>query len=146
MVISGKIVSGFGLASSTIPWRDIEQYVPDVANFVRGTINVVLEKPFVVLKEDIVTRPLYWAPDLPMQSFGLISAHFKTIKVAGLNWARAWLIRPHFSKHLLNPLLVEVLTSRCEFEKGDPCQVKIAQPCVEASAVFLGLPASPSKE
>jgi hypothetical protein len=108
--IRGKIQKGVGEASHTIPRQKqfFKKYIKDIDNYYNGTINLLLEKPIIISRPDIITEPIEWTKGFKEKFWFLnikleVEASFQNVVYNGLIYIAQG--SPHFA----NPFYQEIL-------------------------------------
>lgn len=124
--IKGRRKPGGGDASGNlmIQLPEIIKEFPEVAGCYRGTINLELEQPLLVITPDHRTQPIQWlGSESPGEVFDLlriqIEAPIGSIPVA------AWLYVAHWSYHRENPKIHEVIAPKLDISDDAECQIII---------------------
>lgn len=138
-VIRGKIQKGLGESKNTIHEQMpfFRKCFPEVSVCKEGTINILLEKPLIMLTPDFITEPLPWHPALKIVKGGEIF-EFLRIKLTIDNFepTEAWIYRAQFSPYHKNPFYIEVLSPQIGFIGNPECSVEILSNCVEGYIVI----------
>lgn len=107
---------------------------PEVANCHRGTINLQLDFPLLVLVPDHRTKPIPWHPGFGAgEVFDLLRIELEA--PAGAVSVPAWLYIPHGSLHRQHMQHHEVLAPKLPIRYGDRCRIGIARNAVQVPYV-----------
>lgn len=137
--IRGKIQKGLGESQNTIKEQMpfFRECFPEVAECKTGTINVLLEKPLVVVTPDFTTQPLPWHPAFKIvkggETFQFVRINFT---IDGQDTKKAWIYRAQFSPYRENPFYAEVLSAPLEFIGAPGCTVEILSKGYEGIVVI----------
>lgn len=138
-VIRGKIQKGIGESKNTVheqmPY--FKECFPEVGVCKEGTINIMLEKPLVIIKPDFTTDPLPWHPAFKIVKGGEIFKFLRIkLTVDGHNTVRAWIYKAQFSPYYQNPFYIEVLAPEIKFHGTPGCSVEVLSKCSEGLVVI----------
>jgi len=137
--IRGKVQVGLGESHNTLKeqmpfFRDC---FPEVKDCKPATINILLEKPLVVVAPDFTTQPLPWHPAFKIVKGGEIFQFVRiNLTVAELSPVKAWIYRAQFSPYRDNPFYIEVVAPPLDFSGTPPCTVEIVSKCHEGIIVI----------
>jgi len=103
----------------------IAKEFPEVEPCHKGTINLLLTKPLIVLKPDYQTAPIQWlGRNSAGEVFDLLRVELEITRVS--KKIQAWLFIPHWSPNRVKPWLHEVIAPYCEgIQAGDECIIHI---------------------
>lgn len=121
--IRGKIQKGLGESKNTVKEQMpfFRQCFPEVKDCFCGTINVLLEKPLVILSPDYETDPLPWHPAFKVVKGGEVFRFLRIIlTVDGCEPVKAWVYKAQFSPYHDNPYYLEIIAPKVDFA-GTPC-------------------------
>ena len=126
--IKGKIQKGKGESQNTLKEQMpfFKECFPEVAACKPGTINVLLEKPLVVIAPDFTTQPLPWHPAFKIVKGGEVFQFVRVnLIVDGLPSVKAWIYKAQFSPYRENPFYVEVLAPPVDFSGTPGCTIEV---------------------
>lgn len=137
--IRGKIQQGLGESKNTvreqIPF--FRKCFPEVGECKEGTINILLEKPLVILSPDFTTEPLPWHPAFKMVKGGEVFKFLRIeLTIDGCQPVKAWVYKAQFSPYHDNPYYVEVLAPHIGFSGTPGCTIKVLSNCSEGFVVI----------
>jgi len=121
--IPGKIVQGFGAATSALAyqWSEVSKHVAELPRFHQGTINVRLSAPVLVTQPDIVVPAFEWGPQNQKESFGIVRVKFEFPK-GKLHGAIMYISSG--SPHRFDLATAEIITEKLDgVEPGHDCAV-----------------------
>lgn len=128
-IISGKIQGGYKAATPNLHWQMpyFLQYIPELANCHKGTINVKLEESIRNVPYDCETEPIEWYPGRPdiKEVFRFTKIGFEIIGLNDRHPTEAWIYDPLNSPNRADPFLVEVLTHKLDFGELRLCKVHL---------------------
>lgn len=138
-VIKGKIQKGLGESQNTVREQMpfFREHFPEVTGCQPGTINILLEKPLVIITPDFTTPPLPWHPAFKIVKGGE-TFQFLRIRLAitGCEPVKAWVYRAQFSPYRANPFYVEVLAPKLGFTGTPECSLELDTQCYEGIIVI----------
>lgn len=126
-IIKGKIKRGIGESINTIKAQMpfFKQCFPEVAICKEATINILLEKPLVIITPDFISDPLPWHPALKIVKGGEIFRFLKIkLTVDGFAPCDAWIYEAQFSPYSANPFYIEVIAPQLNFTGMPSCQIE----------------------
>ncbi|MBF0501631.1 MAG: hypothetical protein HQM09_15940 [Candidatus Riflebacteria bacterium] len=126
--VKGKIQKGAGQGQNTLREQMpfFKECFPEVAACKPGTINVLLEKPLVVLVPDFTSQSVPWHPALKLVKGGEIFQFVRIrITIEGLPPVNAWIYRAQFSPYRENPFLIEIIAPSLSFHGTPNCTIEI---------------------
>lgn len=126
--IRGKIHQGSGQGQNTLKEQMpfFRECFPEVADCRPATINILLEKPLVVLQPDFTTQSVPWHPAFKLVKGGEVFQFVRIrLIVDGLKPTPAWIYRAQFSPYRENPFLIEVLAPALEYRGSPAVSVEI---------------------
>ncbi len=126
--VSGTVQRGIGAASQNLIAQlpAIAAEFPEVAGCHRGTINLLLDSPLLVLAPDHRTSPILWHPDFaPGEVFDLLRIELEVR--LGTAPVPSWLYIPHASPHRRDLRLQEVLAPKLNLSTGARCRIHISR-------------------
>jgi hypothetical protein len=127
IVIPAKRISGHGLASGCVAKQLplIEPEFPEIAGCHRGTINVSLAFPLIVVTPDHRTGPITWDYNgSPVEEvFDLVRIEFEAPR--GTASIPAWLYISHLTVHRQTPCIHEILAPMINIPDQCDCFVHI---------------------
>ncbi len=137
--IRGKVQKGLGESKNTL--REQMPYFrecyPEVAQCHPATINILLEKPLVVITPDFTTPPLPWHPAFKVVKGGEIFQFVKiSLSVEGKPPVPAWIYKAQFSPYRQNPFYIEVLTQQLNFSGAPSCEITLTTQGYEGFVVI----------
>ena len=91
--IKGKVQKGIGESSNTVKEQMpfFKKCFPEVTCCKAATINILLEKPLVVLSPDFTTEPLPWHPAFKMVKGGEVFKFLRIkLQIDGFEEVKAW--------------------------------------------------------
>ena len=131
--IRGKIQKGLGESRNTVKEQMpfFSQCFPEVMDCFYGTINVLLEKPIVILSPDYETDPLPWHPAFKVVKGGEVFRFLRiNLTVDGCEPCRAWIYKAQFS-----PYYIEILAPKLNFSGTPNCSIEVCSPYSEGIIV-----------
>jgi hypothetical protein len=137
--IKGKVQQGRGESKNTVHEQMpfFKKVFPEVADCYEGTINILLEKPLVIITPDFVSEPLPWHPAFKIVKGGEV---FKFLRIVlaleGCDPVNAWVYRAQFSPYQNNPYYLEVLAPYLNFTSTPDCTVEVKSNCYEGLVVI----------
>lgn len=137
-LIRGSIKKGLGESNNTVKAQMpfFMNCFPEVANCKRATINILLEKPLVILHPDFTTEPLPWHPAFKVVKGGEIFKFLRIkLKIDGHEEVDAWVYKAQFSPYYTNPFYIEVLAEEIGFNGTPDCEIKIVSNCCSGYVV-----------
>lgn len=142
ITIRGQVQQGQGKAKDTL--REQMPYFaecfPEVAGCQPGTINILLEKPVVVLVPHFTTSPIPWHPGFKLvkngEIFSFLRISLRMLDPAPSAPVRAWIYQAQFSPYRNNPFYAEVIASKLSFSGTPRCEITIEAPCQEGVVVM----------
>ncbi len=137
--IKGKIQKGIGESSNTVKEQMpfFEKCFPEVTCCKAATINILLEKPLVVLSPDFTTEPLPWHPAFKMVKGGEVFKFLRIkLKIDGFEEVKAWIYKAQFSPYHDNPYYIEVLAPKIDFVGTPNCTITVLGNCNEGYLVI----------
>jgi hypothetical protein len=129
IAITGHIRNGIGAATQTLSHQlpYIAKEFPEVAACHRGSINLELEVPLLVLVPDHRTKPIAWLPGNPnTETFDFVRIELEAPYDAPA--VPAWLYIPHRSPHRRTLHIHEVITTQLNLAGVKLCRIKINRP------------------
>jgi CTP-dependent riboflavin kinase len=108
--IKGKMQKGFGEASHTIPRQKqfFKKYIKGIDNYYDGTINLLLEKPIIILHPDIYTEPIEWTRGFK-ESFEFLNIKLEIDAFSHDAVYNGFIYIAHRSPHFADPFYQEIL-------------------------------------
>lgn len=137
-IIKGKIQRGLGESKNTVREQMpfFRECFPEVGVCKEGTINILLEKPLVILTPDFTSEPLPWHPAFRVVKGGEV---FKFVRirlgVEGCDPVPAWIYKAQFSPYHDNPFYIEVIAPPIGFTGELACTIEILSPCSEGLVI-----------
>jgi hypothetical protein len=137
-IIKGRIQRGLGESKNTVREQMpfFRECFPEVGVCKEGTINILLEKPLVILTPDFTSEPLPWHPAFRVVKGGEV---FKFVRirlgVEGRNPVPAWIYKAQFSPYHDNPFYIEVIAPPIGFTGEPACTIEILSPCSEGLVI-----------
>ncbi len=136
--IRGQIQKGMGESQNTVheqmPY--FKKCFPEVACCKEGTINILLEKPLVIISPDFTTEPLPWHPAFRIVKGGEVFKFLRIkLTVDNCEPVEAWIYKAQFSPYHDNPFYVEVLAPPIGFKGTPGCNVEVVSECYEGLVV-----------
>lgn len=136
--IRGKIQKGLGESKNTV--REQMPYFrscfSEVADCREGTINILLEKPLVILSPDFTTEPLPWHPAFKIVKGGEVFKFLRIkLTVDGCQPVNAWIYKAQFSPYHDNPYYIEVLAPSIGFSGVPECTIEVLSNCSDGFVV-----------
>ncbi|MFZ2960222.1 MAG: hypothetical protein WA705_25350 [Candidatus Ozemobacteraceae bacterium] len=126
--VKGKIQKGTGQGQNTLREQMpfFKECFPEVANCRPGTINILLEKPLVVMVPDFTSLSLPWHPALKLVKEGEVFQFVRIrLVIDGQKPVNAWIYRAQFSPYRENPFLIEVLAPSMSFSGTPGCTIEL---------------------
>ena len=142
--VLGRVQSGQGKAHDTL--REQMPYFrecfPEIRDIHPATLNILLEKPVVVLVPDFTSPPIPWHPGFRLMKGGEVFQFVRiTLRLLEPQPGRevpAWIYRAQFSPYRDNPFYAEVLAPRLDLQGQPRCELTIASHCEEGLVVMGG--------
>ena len=137
--IKGKIQKGIGESSNTVKEQMpfFKKCFPEVTCCKAATINILLEKPLVVLSPDFTTEPLPWHPAFKMVKGGEVFKFLRIkLQIDGFDEVNAWIYKAQFSPYQGNPYYIEVLAPKINFTGTPNCKISVSGNCNEGYVVM----------
>ncbi len=137
-IIKGKIQRGLGESKNTVHEQMpfFRECFPEVADCKEGTINILLEKPLVILTPDFTSKPLPWHPAFRVVKGGEVFKFLRiSITVEDCRPVKAWIYKAQFSPYHDNPFYIEVIAPPIDFDGEPACTIKILNNCSEGFVV-----------
>lgn len=137
--IKGKVQKGIGESKNTVKEQMpfFEKCFPEVTNCKPATINVLLEKPLVILSPDFTTDPLPWHPAFKVVKGGEVFQFMRIrLKVDGCDEVNAWIYIAQFSPYHMNPYYIEILAPELPFKGTPDCEISVLGNCTEGFVVI----------
>ncbi|NLM16476.1 MAG: hypothetical protein GX221_02025 [Candidatus Riflebacteria bacterium] len=137
--IKGKVQLGLGESKNTVKEQMpyFEECFPEISSCRHGTINVLLEKPLIVLSPDFVSAPLPWHPAFKIVRGGEIFKFLRIrLKIEGLEETQAWIYKAQFSPYQNNPYYIEILAPDLPFTGTPHCTITVPDNCEEGYIVI----------
>jgi len=137
-IIKGRIQRGLGESKNTVREQMpfFKECFPEVTVCKEGTINILLDKPLVILTPDFTSKPLPWHPAFRVVKGGEV---FKFVRikltVEGCQPVKAWIYKAQFSPYHDNPFYIEVLAPPIDFSGEPSCSIEILSRCSEGFVV-----------
>jgi hypothetical protein len=134
IAIAGRRCKGLGDAAANLVVQlpFIEREFPELTHCHRGTINLELEYPLLVLTPDHRTRPIPWkqGPEFGEgEVFDLLRIELEA--PTGTLPVQAWLYLSQISPHRANPHLHEVLAPKLPVDDVQHFTIRIHRPTVQ---------------
>ncbi len=136
--IRGKIQKGLGESKNTVREQlpFFRKCFPEVGNCKEGTINILLDKPLVILVPDFTTAPLPWHPAFKIVKGGEVFKFLRIrLTVDGCSPVNAWIYKAQFSPYHDNPYYVEVIAPEIGFTGTPACSIEVLSKCSEGLVV-----------
>ena len=131
--IKGYVTNNLGVAASNLEKQLplIEKEFPEISKCYKGTINLLLTRPLIVLKSDHRTSPILWVSENDAgEIFDLVRIEFEMTKIK----VHAWLYIAHWSPHRGKPWLYEVIAPYLQgIQSGNECMIHINRDYVSLS-------------
>lgn len=137
--IRGKIQKGLGESKNTVREQMplFRECFPEVGVCKEGTINILLDKPLVILSPDFTTEPLPWHPAFKIVKGGEVFKFLRIkLTVDGCEPVKAWVYKAQFSPYHDNPFYVEVLAPEIPFHGECGCSIEVMSKCSEGYVVI----------
>lgn len=137
-VIKGKVQKGLGESRNTVKEQMpfFRECFPEVGDCVEATINILLEKPLVILAPDFTTEPLPWHPALKVVKGGEVFKFLRVIlTIDGQPPETAWVYKAQFSPYHDNPFYIEVLAPKINFTGECGCTIEVLSKYTEGYVV-----------
>ncbi|EKD81389.1 MAG: Glycosyltransferase family 9 protein [uncultured bacterium] len=137
-IIKGKIQRGLGESKNTVREQMpfFRECFPEVSKCKEGTINILLEKPLVILTPDFTSQPLPWHPAFKVVKGGEVFKFVRiNITVEGCKPVKAWIYKAQFSPYHDNPFYIEVIAPPIGFSGEPGCSIEILSRCSEGFVV-----------
>ena len=136
--IRGKIQKGLGESKNTVREQlpFFRSCFPEVGDCKEGTINILLDKPLVILAPDFTTAPLPWHPAFKIVKGGEVFKFLRIkLTVDGCAPVNAWIYKAQFSPYHDNPWYIEVLAPAIGFTGTPACSIEVLSKCNEGLVV-----------
>lgn len=137
--IKGKVQKGLGESKNTVHEQMpfFKKVFPEVSKCKEGTINILLEKPLVIISPDFTTEPLPWHPAFKVIKGGEVFKFLRvSLKVEGCKPVDAWVYKAQFSPYHDNPYYIEVIAPPLDFSGTPECQIEVKSNCFEGLIVI----------
>lgn len=137
--IRGEIQKGLGESKNTVHEQMpfFKEVFPEVSSCKEGTINIMLEKPLVIISPDFTTEPLPWHPAFRIVKGGEVFKFLRiTLTVDDCEPTPAWVYKAQFSPYHDNPYYIEVLAPRIDFSGTPHCEIEVMSNCFEGIIVI----------
>jgi len=130
VVLEGQIIHGLQKAASYL--RDqiplITGEFPEIARCHRGSINLELNVPLLVIGSDHRTKPIAWKPGVT-EVFDFVRPELEAPMDSPP--VPAWLYIAHLSSLRRTPFVHELITQRLELDGVTRCRIKIRRPAIQ---------------
>lgn len=139
--IGGKIQKGIGESANTVKEQMpfFEKCFPEVSQCKAATINILLEKPLVVLSPDFTTEPLPWHPAFKVIKGGEVFKFLRIkLKIEGCDEVDGWIYKAQFSPYHDNPFYIEVLAPHINFKGTPDCKIMVTTGKCSEGYVVIG--------
>lgn len=139
ITIRGKVQKGLGESQNTlrVQMPFFKECFPEVGECLHGTINILLEKPLVVVAPDFTTQPLPWHPAFKIVKGGETFQFVRiNLVIDGLSSVKAWIYRAQFSPYRENPFYAEVLAPKLDFKGTPGCSIELLSKCHDGVIVI----------
>jgi hypothetical protein len=137
--IRGKIQKGLGESKNTVHEQMplFKEVFPEISGCKEGTINILLDKPLVIISPDFTTEPLPWHPAFKVVKGGEVFKFLRiTLTVDGFEPVQAWIYKAQFSPYHDNPYYIEVLAPEINFTGTPGCKIEVRSNCFEGLVVI----------
>lgn len=137
--IKGKVQKGLGESQNTVREQMpfFRECFPEVKDCKPATINILLDKPLVVITPDYTTAPLPWHPAFKIVKGGEIFRFLRIIlTIDGHPPVRAWVYKAQFSPYRDNPFYLEVLAPPINFQGTPGCTIEVESRSYEGVVVI----------
>ena len=128
--IEGTSAPGYGRAAADLAFQ-LPRFAlefPEIAGCYPGTINLILDRPLLVVKPDHRFTQIAW-PGNPSQLQGFDFLRIEFEAPLGCAPVKAWLYIPHGSVHRKHLNVHEVIAAtKLPVANSDRCRVKIDRP------------------
>ena len=125
--IKGYITNNSGAETSNVAGQLplIAKEFPEVEVCHKGTINILLTMPLIVLKADYQTTAIQWlGKNAAGEIFDMLRIEFEVTRIN--KKIQAWIYIPHWSPHRAKPWVHEVIAPYCDgIQAGDECIIHI---------------------
>lgn len=138
--IKGKIQKGIGESANTVREQMpfFAKCFPEVTKCKPATINILLEKPLVILAPDFTTEPLPWHPAFKIIKGGEVFKFLRIkLKVDDCDEVDAYIYKAQFSPYHDSPYYIEVLAPEINIKGTPNCRISVAGNC-SAGYVVMG--------
>ena len=128
IAIRGQVQKGKGESANTLKEQMpyFRECFPEVGHCRPATVNILLERPLVVVTPDFTTQPLPWHPAFKIVKGGEVFQFVRIgLQIDGLTQANAWIYRAQFSPYRANPFYLEVLAPSLDFTGTPHCHVEL---------------------
>lgn len=130
--IKGKIQKGIGESKNTVKEQMpfFAECFPEVTKCKAATINILLEKPLVILSPDFTTEPLPWHPAFKIIKGGEVFKFLRIkLHVEGCDEVDAYVYKAQFSPYLDSPYYIEVMAPELKFKGTPNCTITVSKNC-----------------
>ncbi len=140
--VRGTIQKGQGKAQDTLAEQLplFADCFPEVNVCHPGTLNILLEKPVVVLVPDYTSPPIPWHPGFKLvksgEVFQFVRIRLKIDDPGCPGAVPAWIYLAQFSPYRQNPFYAEVIAPKLAFTGTPACELIIQSPCQEGLVVM----------
>lgn len=137
--IRGKVQQGRGESKNTVheqmPY--FKEVFPEIGVCKEATINILLDKPLVIISPDFTTEPLPWHPAFRIVKGGEVFKFLRIkLTIDDFEPVDAWVYRAQFSPYQDNPYYIEVLAPEINFHGTPGCQIEVKSNCFEGLVVI----------
>lgn len=137
--VKGRVQKGLGESKNTVREQMpfFRQVFPEVEVCQEGTINILLDKPLVIISPDFTTEPLPWHPAFKIVKGGEVFKFLRiNLAIEGCKKTNAWIYKAQFSPYHDNPYYIEVLAPPLEFSGTPECEIEVKANCFEGLVVI----------
>ena len=137
--IKGKVQKGLGESQNTVKEQlpFFRECFPEVKDCKPGTINILLDKPLVIITPDFTTPPLPWHPAFKIVKGGEIFKFVRVIlHIEGYPSVNCWIYKAQFSPYRDSPFYIEVLAPPIGFQGTPDCAVEVLSKGYEGFVVI----------
>ncbi|MGM0599717.1 MAG: hypothetical protein ACQETH_07835 [Candidatus Rifleibacteriota bacterium] len=137
--IRGKVQKGRGESKNTVHEQMpfFKEVFPEIGNCKEATINILLDKPLVIISPDFTTEPLPWHPAFKIVKGGEVFKFLRIkLTINDFEPVDAWIYRAQFSPYQDNPYYVEVLAPEIHFHGTPGCKIEVKSNCFEGLVVI----------
>lgn len=138
-LLKGKVEMGRGEGQHTLREQMplFSDCFPEVSVCKAATLNILLEKPLVIITPDFTTDPLPWHPAFKVVKGGEVFGFLRIkLTIEGKPTCDAWIYRAQFSPYRHNPFYVEVIAPPINYSGTPNCTIEFSSQAHEGLVVI----------